>query len=151
MLSILLLGDRKVRQNLIFVFTVLIVTIGYPKSLSGTSDIFEAEQDSCLERCGRYGAYGLGINISHFSGHWEDDRLIDWDEVNWVALQSQCLKLNRKRSDLRLRPMPGTKAYQGNNPSSNALKKRHAIFFAYLRDLSTIQMFSKPCARSSRN
>ena len=101
----------------------------------GSSKVLGLDQNVCFERYGRLGAYGLEREPLANGQSSGGPAPVDWDEVDWAALQRQCVDENSNRFDMTPRPMPGERKYE--KPASNAwptnekgtLKKRTALVF----------------------
>ncbi|KAK4996247.1 hypothetical protein LTR66_004104 [Elasticomyces elasticus] len=69
----------------------------WPDAGSGSAEATGLDQDVCMDRYHRYGAYGLGQTVANIAD-W--DRPIvkpDWTDVKWGQLQDQCLESNKNR------------------------------------------------------
>ncbi|KAJ5092491.1 hypothetical protein NUU61_007361, partial [Penicillium alfredii] len=69
---------------------------GFPRPVFGSQEALGLRSDVCTDRYGRYGPYGFGDNEPEHTGLMKR-RNVDWDAVNWGALQSQCYERNAGR------------------------------------------------------
>ncbi len=71
---------------------------GFPAPSLGSYSVLDFNPDLCFERETRLGQYGLMYVLDG------DRQLIDWDSVDWGALQRDCLEKNGARFDFRETP-----------------------------------------------
>ena len=107
------------------------------------------DENVCFERHGRFGAYGEGVHGVPPSKAKGSHSKVDWEKVDWAALQSQCVEENAERFDMSARPNPGDSRYQELAPDSyrfgdredGIVKKRSAVIFrSYNGLIYTIDM-----------
>ena len=88
------------------------------------------DEENCFERYGRYGAYGLGGDGKSESRSPSE---VDWNTVNWGALQTQCVEDNKDRFDMNPRVMPDSSSYVEPQPDDYYYeprpKSRTAVLF----------------------
>lgn len=66
---------------------------GFPSPAFGDRDVLEWEKYMCFDRQGRFGRYGYIED----GGESEIKPAIQWESVNWGALQDHCLYKNKER------------------------------------------------------
>ena len=91
------------------------------------------DQGSCFDRYGRYGAYGLSKRVGDSGPGTDRNNAIEWEEVNWAVLQSQCVSENIDRFDMTPRVMPNDPKYRKPTvePDNEGRihRKRSAVIF----------------------
>ena len=93
------------------------------------------DQEVCFERHGRFGAYGLGPDSSGIAAGQSPPPSINWDNVDWGRLQSECVKENQDRFDMNPRPRPGDVGYNNTvlpaGLTSSKAKRSAVLFRSY--------------------
>lgn len=72
--------------------------LGFPNPSFGSYEVFGMDAEACFERETRFGQYGLGDMVD------KENKVIDWDKVDWGGLQKQCLDKNSDRFDMKGKP-----------------------------------------------
>ena len=106
----------------------------YPEATLGSNRVLGLDQDVCFDRYGRYSAYGRPTS----SDSTGPTSVIDWDKVDWAALQKTCVQENRDRFDLTPRKKPNETGYGKDEAQFKAyprLQKRTAILFRGYQDM----------------
>ncbi|KAH8911993.1 hypothetical protein BR93DRAFT_43655 [Coniochaeta sp. PMI_546] len=90
----------------------------FPAPGFGSYDLLGIDSNICYERQARFGQYGLGAPVD------QDERVIDWDRVDWGALQQECIHANRGRYDLKGSPNKVLSTYDPNRKPTGRSHER---------------------------
>ncbi|RKU44428.1 hypothetical protein DL546_007033 [Coniochaeta pulveracea] len=74
----------------------------FPFPMFGSHEALNLDSAVCADRCSRWAIYGHEETKRHTS--CPKTVRIDWDQVTWGSLQSQCAERNANRSSLPLQP-----------------------------------------------
>ncbi|EFQ94557.1 hypothetical protein P3342_008369 [Pyrenophora teres f. teres] len=71
----------------------------FPPVYAGGYDVIGLDEDVCFDRYSRYGPYGYGDDqFPEEVKDWKAPATVpEWNEVNWGALQDDCLERNKNR------------------------------------------------------
>jgi len=86
--------------------------LAFPIGPIGSSKEVGFDDNVCFERHGRFGAYGSSVHGKNPGKATSPSTEVNWDQVDWAKLQSQCAKENSDRFDMGPRPQPGDSKYQ---------------------------------------
>ncbi|KAB5572670.1 hypothetical protein GE09DRAFT_993325 [Coniochaeta sp. 2T2.1] len=84
---------------------------GFPAPGFGSYDLLGIDSNICYERQTRFGQYGIGKPVD------KDEKVIDWNKVDWGELQQGCVHANRDRFDLKGAPNKVLSNYDPNRIS----------------------------------
>ncbi|KAJ5458104.1 hypothetical protein N7475_009492 [Penicillium sp. IBT 31633x] len=139
--------DRRSAEDMMSVYPV--VPDGFPPPIIGSYAATGLDPSVCSDRFSRLRVYGYD-NYTDICASSTEPLQVNWDEVDWASLQTQCLKRNtgsylqsqsQLRSDkhsLPLRPRAPTKALhrgQSSPPLCPQYKQRSAIILRTWHDM----------------
>lgn len=75
------------------------IPAGFPPAYAGGYDVVGLDNNVCFDRYSRYGPYGYGDDqFPEEVKDWKAPKTIpEWKEVQWGALQDECLERNKNR------------------------------------------------------
>ncbi|KAL1852072.1 hypothetical protein VTK73DRAFT_9287 [Phialemonium thermophilum] len=85
----------------------------FPSPGFGSYGVLDLDPNICYERETRLGPYGFTYQLD------SDNRLIDWEKVDWGTLQDSCVKRNKARFDLAGAPNEFLSVYQRDGESAS--------------------------------
>ncbi|EPS33487.1 hypothetical protein PDE_08449 [Penicillium oxalicum 114-2] len=71
--------------------------ISFPDPKFGSHEAMGLDRDVCTDRFSRFGAYGYGADNDDEIPGFQRPEPVQWDNVDWNALQNQCFERNADR------------------------------------------------------
>jgi len=114
--------------------------LAFPVGPIGSSKEVGLDDNVCFERHGRFGAYGSSVHGKRPETAKGSPSEVNWYQVDWAMLQSQCTQENAGRFELGPRPQPGDSNYQelahdsfrfGDREDGAAVARQAVIFRSY--------------------
>lgn len=115
-------------------------SLAFPVGPIGSSKEVGFDDNVCFERHGRFGGYGSSVHGKRPGKAPASPTEVNWDDVDWATLQSQCAKENSDRFEMGPRPQPGDSRYQevahdsfrfGDREDGAAVPRQAVIFRSY--------------------